>query len=142
MRPIKNVLLLKLVALGQILLTFTLICLAWVFFRAESFHTATYIIGNMFTGWADIGAVMLQKDFATRYIFMGKSDYDFYWAVSGILGLLVAEYCYIKGYITRMWNTENPTLKYTLRWFLIATALLLIIIFAKTDAQQFIYFQF
>jgi D-alanyl-lipoteichoic acid acyltransferase DltB (MBOAT superfamily) len=89
-RPIKNMLLLKLVVLGQVLLTFTLICLAWVFFRADSFHTATYIIGNMFTGWGDIGVHSLQKDFAATYIFMGKSGYDFYWAISGILGLLIA----------------------------------------------------
>jgi D-alanyl-lipoteichoic acid acyltransferase DltB (MBOAT superfamily) len=141
-RSIKNVLLLKLAALGQIILTFVLICLAWVFFRADSFHTATYIIGNIFTGWADIGTAVLQRDFAAKYLFMGKSDYDFYWALSGIIGLLFTEYCYIKGYVARMLSTENLFLRYALHWFLIATALLLIIIFAKTESQQFIYFQF
>jgi hypothetical protein len=141
-QPVKNILRIRLIALGQILLTFTLICLAWVFFRAESFHAAMYIIGNMFTGWTDIGTAVLQKDFAAKYMFMGRSDYDFYWAVSGILGLLVAEYWYIKGYIIRMLSIENLVLRYTLHWFLIATALLLIIIFAKTESQQFIYFQF
>jgi cytochrome oxidase assembly protein ShyY1 len=41
-----------------------------------------------------------------------------------------------------MLSIENLVLRYTLHWFLIATALLLIIIFAKTESQQFIYFQF
>jgi hypothetical protein len=84
----------------------------------------------------------LRKDFAATYIFMGKSGYDFYWAISGILGLLIAEYLFIKGCFARLWNTENPFIRYVLRWFLIATALLLIIIFTKTESQQFIYFQF
>ncbi len=140
-RP-QSVFLGALVGILQTLLTFMFICLAWVFFRAESFHTAVYIIGNMFTGWSHIGADVLQKDFAAKYIFMEKSDYDFYWAVSGILGLLVGEYLFIKGYFLHAWNIEHPQLRYILRWFLIATALLLIIIFAKTESQQFIYFQF
>lgn len=141
-RPIKNILLIRLVSLGQILLTFTLICLAWVFFRADSFHAAVYIIGQMFTGWSHIAASAAQNDFAAKYIFMGKSDYDFYWAFSGILILLFAEYCYIKGYLARILSIDTLALRYTLRWFMLATALLLIIIFAKTESQQFIYFQF
>jgi hypothetical protein len=73
---------------------------------------------------------------------MGKSDYDFYWSLGGIALLLVAEYLYIQNYVSRIFAIENRFVRYGIQWFLVATALLLIIIFAKTDAQQFIYFQF
>jgi D-alanyl-lipoteichoic acid acyltransferase DltB (MBOAT superfamily) len=31
--------------------TFHLVCLAWIFFRAETFHDALVLIGRAFTGW-------------------------------------------------------------------------------------------
>jgi hypothetical protein len=126
----------------QTLLTFALICLTWVFFRAESIGGAFHIIGQMFTGWDAFPEGMSRADFYRQYIFMGKSDYDFYWSLGGIALLLVAEYLYIQNYVNRIFAIENRFVRYCIQWFLIATALLLIIIFAKTDAQQFIYFQF
>jgi D-alanyl-lipoteichoic acid acyltransferase DltB (MBOAT superfamily) len=76
----------------QTLLTFALICLTWVFFRAESIGGAFHIIGQMFTGWDAFPEGMSRADFYRQYIFMGKSDYDFYWSLGGIALLLVAEY--------------------------------------------------
>ncbi len=130
------------VILLQTLLTFTLICLTWVFFRAENIGSAFHIIGQMFTGWDAFPEGMSRTDFYQEYVFMGKSDYDFYWALGGIGLLLVAEYLYIHNYVSRIFAIENRFARYGIQWFLVATALLLIIIFAKTESQQFIYFQF
>jgi D-alanyl-lipoteichoic acid acyltransferase DltB (MBOAT superfamily) len=33
--------------------TFQLVCLAWVFFRADSLGTAWTVLGRLFTGWGD-----------------------------------------------------------------------------------------
>lgn len=126
----------------QTLLTFALICLTWVFFRAENIEGAFSIIGQMFAGWGALPLELSSADFYRQYIFMGKSDYDFYWSVGGITLLLVMEYLYIQNYVSRIFAIENRLVRYSTQWFLVATALLLIIIFAKTDAQQFIYFQF
>jgi alginate O-acetyltransferase complex protein AlgI len=38
--------------LVQRLVTFHLVCLAWVFFRAETFHDALTLIGRLFVGWS------------------------------------------------------------------------------------------
>lgn len=130
----------RLIAVGQTLLTFSLVCVAWVFFRADSFSMAIMIIENMFTGWGSVH--IAANNFAETYVFMGKSDYDFYWSLFGLFILLCAEYLLIKGYVARIFSSEHRVLIYILRWFVIATALLLIIIFAKTESQQFIYFQF
>lgn len=132
----------SLVAILQILFSFALICLTWVFFRAESIGSAFHIIGQMFTGWDAFPEGMTRAEFYRQYIFMGKSNYDFYWSLCGIAILLVAEYLYLENYLSRVFATENRLVRYGTQWFLVATALLLIIIFAKTEAQQFIYFQF
>jgi hypothetical protein len=34
-------------------MTFHVVCLAWIFFRAETFSTAWELIGRMFTAWGD-----------------------------------------------------------------------------------------
>ena len=35
----------------QRLVTFHIVCLGWIFFRADSFSTATTLIGRLFTAW-------------------------------------------------------------------------------------------
>jgi D-alanyl-lipoteichoic acid acyltransferase DltB (MBOAT superfamily) len=35
----------------QRIITFNLVCLAWVFFRAETFHDALTLLGRLVTGW-------------------------------------------------------------------------------------------
>ena len=35
------------------LLTFHVVCLAWIFFRADSFDTAWQLLGGLFTGWSE-----------------------------------------------------------------------------------------
>jgi alginate O-acetyltransferase complex protein AlgI len=37
----------------QRLATFHLVCLAWVFFRAETFHDAVTLLGRLLTGWGE-----------------------------------------------------------------------------------------
>ena len=37
----------------QQFLTFQLVCLGWVFFRADSLSTAFSLLGRLFTGWGE-----------------------------------------------------------------------------------------
>ena len=41
----------------QWLATFHVVCLAWIFFRAETFGTAWELLGRMFTAWGDTDAI-------------------------------------------------------------------------------------
>ena len=41
----------------QWLMTFHVVCLAWIFFRAETFGTAWEMIGRMLTAWGDTSAI-------------------------------------------------------------------------------------
>ncbi len=38
----------------QILITFILVCIAWIFFRATHINDAIYIIKNLHTGWSEL----------------------------------------------------------------------------------------
>jgi D-alanyl-lipoteichoic acid acyltransferase DltB (MBOAT superfamily) len=129
-------------ALFQIIFTFMLVSVSWVFFRSPDVATAMYMIKEMFFGWGSIPAGLTQGEFLSRYVFMGKSENDLYFALAGVMTLLVGEYLFVSGYLARMLETKNVLLRYSLRWFLVATALLLIIVLSKTESQQFIYFQF
>jgi D-alanyl-lipoteichoic acid acyltransferase DltB (MBOAT superfamily) len=45
-------------AWGQRILTFNLVCLGWVFFRADSLSTAFSLLGRLFTGWSGSAALV------------------------------------------------------------------------------------
>ncbi|MDR3650211.1 MAG: MBOAT family protein [Acidimicrobiales bacterium] len=86
----------------QRLVTFHIVCLGWIFFRADSFSTATTLIGRLFTAWGRaplvtplvvitvVGAVALQYMPA---ILGGRVQGGFArqpWAVQGaILGVVL-----------------------------------------------------
>src|SRR5260221_2992396 len=55
---------------GAILCTFSLICLSWVFFRANTLHDALYILSHMGTGWKE---VFLDLPYGVRGSIAGRS---------------------------------------------------------------------
>ena len=57
-RPPKSRFILSLRSAGQIILTFALVCFAWVFFRANSMSDAIYGLSHMFDGIASPGQYM------------------------------------------------------------------------------------
>ena len=88
--------------IAQRLVTFHIVCLGWIFFRADSFSTATTLIGRLFTAWGRaplvtplvvitvVGAVALQYLPATLG---GRVQGEFArqpWVVQGaILGVVL-----------------------------------------------------
>ena len=138
----QHIVTLRLLGLLKTIITFALISLAWVFFRAKNIGEAWHIVSQIFTGWGNAALSMPQPDFYAKYVYMGRSDYDFTWAVTGVIMLLVLEYLTAHHtFIGRLYN-EKRYIRYALRWLMISTALLFIIVFSKTESQQFIYFQF
>lgn len=127
---------------GATLFTFILICIAWVFFRAETISDALLMIKKMFTDWQNISTRMTSPDFISQEIFLNFAPYDFYWCVAGITILLIAEFCALKEYDVQLFTNERPFLKWTIKWLILSTEILLIIVLTKSTAQQFIYFQF
>lgn len=108
----------------KIFTTFILVCLAWIFFRADSLHGAIDILGKILAFKGPL--------------FIGTSSFLVY-SVAGILFLLMAEL-----------KTEYLNDKFLffhhpnslVRKFSYTSIIILILMFGVFDGGQFIYFQF
>lgn len=104
----------------QMLSTFSLVCVAWIFFRAESVEQAISYIGGIFTHpWASVAAYTRPLPF--------------------ILAVLLIEWSQrTKDHPLQF---EKPAI--ALRWSISVALILAMILFANTsEALDFIYFQF
>lgn len=126
----------KPVKLFKWFLTFSLVCFAWIFFRADSLSDAFYVITNMFAGITD----------PVQYI---KAAYEAPRAVSK-LGMLIL--ClemlllfkmdwvqYKSGNVVNFLNTKNRYLKWV---YCIIFVIVLLLCSVKNAGGEFIYFQF
>ncbi len=113
----------------QILITFLLTCLAWVFFRAPSVKDALIYIGNMFT----VGDGGFQT-----YIRTLKLSGNHLIGVAGLILLLI-----IVEWIQRRKEHGLEDIKWPqpLRWT-VYIGLTMLILYHFGDSSQFIYFQF
>ncbi len=110
----------------SIFFTFHLICLTWVFFRAESFHQATYIL---------------------RHIFFSDNFFNLQTLLTSVFGamllnlalLLAFEYLWLRR-SSFMQLAHDKTMPWQLT--LVSVCVVLILLFGVSEGSQFIYFQF
>ena len=125
--------------LFRMALTFTLICFAWIFFRARTSAEAFYIVSHIGSGWADIIRNLQSLAFLKMYVLMRLDPTDFIIAVSGIAALLVVEI--LKGgpgFRDRL--ALQPA---WMRWSVYYGAVIALLVFGSfSKSQDFIYFQF
>jgi alginate O-acetyltransferase complex protein AlgI len=122
--------------------TFMLVAFSWIFFRAENLTAAKNIIVKILFSFKELPDALHNPNFLTKQVFMGYSSYDFYWALASIFILLIVELAYIQRVHEHPSIASNPKIRFAFNWVLVSTAILLILVFAKTESQQFIYFQF
>jgi D-alanyl-lipoteichoic acid acyltransferase DltB (MBOAT superfamily) len=118
----------------QILVTFILVSLAWIFFRADSLNDGIYIISHLHTGWQKV----FNWNALGPVILISKQKTDLILAVCGILSLGLM-HAVEKHENMRMMFGEKPL---WLRWtfyYAMATGVLLL---SAPSSQKFIYFQF
>ncbi|HZK75729.1 MAG TPA: MBOAT family O-acyltransferase [Candidatus Kapabacteria bacterium] len=112
----------------RMLVTFHLVVFGWVFFRAHSLHDAMYIITHSFQG---IGSSI--ANFSTIF-----NSEELAVAIVSILFLELIHAMQRRRQV-RLWLSTKPWYYRWALYYAMATALIL---FAKSDAQPFIYFQF
>jgi alginate O-acetyltransferase complex protein AlgI len=118
----------------KIMITFCLVSLAWIFFRANTISDAFYIISRLFTGWSLSGKGGLSALFS----FITSCRFEF---IVGIISVAFMELVHLlqgKGSITQM-LAQKPAY---LRWTLYYGALAIILLLGNFGSKQFIYFQF
>lgn len=113
----------------KVLITFSLVCLGWIFFRARTLHEAFYILSHLGAGW-DL-----------RHLTKGMEiyNYDLPLAFLSIAFLLGVHYYQRKGIRLRDSLAARP---FMVRWPVYYAAVFIIWLFGATDVKQFIYFQF
>jgi D-alanyl-lipoteichoic acid acyltransferase DltB (MBOAT superfamily) len=120
----------------NVALTFALVTVAWIPFRAANFSDAGYIFTHLFAGashWLDLGAVSIQ------FRGMGLNSTEFMFAVI-FIGVVVA-YDLIDSR-AGVWESLR-TQPLPVRWAVYYALLILVLFFAPyNQAQNFIYFQF
>lgn len=115
-------------------ITFGVVFLTWIFFRANTWEDSCYIIRSLLNihEWG-IGTYILR----TREL-LALSRYELVIAFLGIVVLLVVDWLKEKNI-----SIASMLPKYQLlRWAVYATSIISLLFFAEFGSQQFIYFQF
>ena len=113
----------------QIAVTFTLVCIGWIFFRANSFSDAVYVLTHLFSG--------LSLNFSG--ISLGGVGYDgLIIALASILFMELVHFSQEHEGM-RKFLSEKPA---WLRWGAVFAIMFAILLFVIFESRQFIYFQF
>lgn len=124
----------------KILTTFTLTCIAWVFFRARSLHDALYILRHSVTNFGEWWAKLFSWDteYLKKYLLMDQEKSALL-IVIGAIAFMEAIHL-----IQRHGRIRHMLLEYhwSIRWSLYIALVLTILIFGKFGERQFIYFTF
>lgn len=114
----------------QIIITFTLVCFGWIFFRANNISDAIYVIKNMFTNIGNgVPIDQLGLDsFQLKVAFLSI----------GVMELVHLIQEYKKKTIREIISTKPIWIRWSLYYILV----LCIILLGTFGSQEFIYFQF
>jgi alginate O-acetyltransferase complex protein AlgI len=118
----------------QILITFSLISLAWIFFRADTLSDAFYIISHLHVGWGKI----FDFEALSSMILLTKSKTDFVIVVASLVFLGIVHRMETHENMRQMLTGKPVWMRFALYYVIVAGVLLL----SLPDATNFIYFQF
>ncbi len=117
-----------------IIITFTIVDFAWLFFRANSFTDASLIINNMFTN-------NLYEIFGDNLYLIGFKENEFTALIISIFALITFEVIHRRVNIVSWLNNQS----FILRWctyMCIAFAITIFGVYGDEKVSEFIYFQF
>jgi len=129
----------RLARAGSILVTFTLVCVGWVFFRARNLGDALFMIRHMGDGLPHaLYATMSSASARESFLYLGQGRGVFLWAVAGIAALELVHAFQRHGGMRNLLSTQPAWLRWTF-YYALVLAVMLGGVFTRT---QFIYFQF
>ncbi len=117
-------------------ITFMLVCIAWVFFRASSVQDGLYIIEHMVTGLGNITKVLSQERKQLLYLNFNFINFAI---ATGLITLLYIVHLAQRGQSLRTSLAGKPAF---IRWSAYVCLVLSIIFMGNFGSQDFIYFQF
>jgi D-alanyl-lipoteichoic acid acyltransferase DltB (MBOAT superfamily) len=119
----------------QVAFTFTLVCFAWIFFRARSLQEAVYVVRNLFQGWSIL--FDLPRLYDTVFS-LGLSQTEFFFAVA-MIGVMLAGHGIAAHGGVDAFLARKPI---WVRWTLYSLLVWCIFLFGIYRHKEFIYFTF
>lgn len=129
----------------RISLTFGLVCLAWIFFRADNLQDATHILTHLSNGLGESMRLIIQEvdpnvpGSRFHFLYLGQDKYEFFLAWGLIFGLMGIQLAEERGVKWEVWFEQKPAIFRWATYFVVVLCLLFLGIF---NQSQFIYFQF
>lgn len=124
--------------LPQVIITFLLVCFAWIFFRAATMADALYIVKHMFKGWGNIFSIEGLHIMTSAPHSLGLDKREFVVAIVAIGIMEFVHFMQRHGQIRHMLAKQNFFIRWAVYFILVNS----IFIFGATGERQFIYFQF
>lgn len=121
----------------QVAVTFSLVCFAWIFFRANSLADALYIITHLGAGVGEFLTGITRKE-TWRVLMLDRPREEFLIAVMAILFMEFIHLIQRHSGIRHMLSGKPAYF----RWSVYYAMVLLILAFGEFGVKQFIYFQF
>ncbi len=118
----------------RVTVTFSLVCFAWIFFRANSISDAIYLVSNLFAGWGNVFTAKAAENIA----FWKPLRFELVVSLISIGILLFVELLERRGNIIDRFS-EKPV---WVRWPVYYSLIVSILLFGNFGSKQFIYFQF
>ncbi len=118
----------------QICITFILVSLAWIFFRAASIHDALYVVTHLHTGWTNI---FKEAGFESM-ILLGRPKSQFIIILASLAFVWLIHFIEDHNAMRSMLS-EKP---FYLRWPVYYVMLIAVLLLSAPGSQKYIYFQF
>jgi len=122
----------------QIVSTFFIVTISWIFFRAESTKEAWYIFSHFFTGIVNYFVAIPSSGFFTPEVLLGQSPQRFIITFGAIAFLIFVQLMQRKGSIIKFLSAKPIYM----RWPIYVIILWSIIFLGQFGENQFIYFVF
>jgi D-alanyl-lipoteichoic acid acyltransferase DltB (MBOAT superfamily) len=124
----------------QVGTTFSLVCLAWVFFRANNINDAWYITTHMFSGFVESAKAILSDVDRARLKWLYLGQIKEVWGISVLsLFILIGSEMVTRGQSIYFKLNKLP---FTLRLTFYSAIITMIFVFGSFSESEFIYFQF
>ncbi len=119
---------------------FFLVSFAWIFFRAQDFTTAIYIIKNAFRDIKNQLHLIIENKHIIRskLLYLHQGGPDFFIAIISIAILIIIHYRMGHRTFFELVNTKNKVV----RWSIYYVMIIVFVMLGVFNKSEFIYFQF
>jgi len=123
---------------ARVVITFSLICFAWIFFRSATLSDAFYIATHLHTGWGGFFSRQGVQSIWVSFLKLGLNQRELITAIVSVCFMECIHCVQRHGSIRHMLAGKPAVVRWSVYFLLVNS----IFILGVTQEKQFIYFQF